>query len=323
MKKYFLVLTLGILTIAPQVSSAESTKDQGAIIVRVEDDSSVCINANNHKISLILRRTIVNKNVGFFKEDKEVALLMDLQMSGNTGEDQKTQKFPRMFKTSIEEYGEGSVSLPIEKVLFHGYKLKSDKALTTQIEMAFSILKKKKKAPFAVALEQLAKVTSMLPIPPNPYVTAFNHFAAYADEVVTNSINEENNVSEELKGGNISFAFSENGTCTGGLQTTGTIAVIRASNGTEDEGIINTADDYCYSAQFIPVFELRFARMPTDNDCTKATNFKKVRNAYLGFVINASEVDPKKAKDSGVESAADVDAMKRCTTHGLPLETCM
>jgi hypothetical protein len=312
---------LGVLIVAPQAPSAATTNDQGAIIVRVPDNSTpICISSNNHKISFILRRVIVSKDAGLFKEDKEIGLLLDIQMAGNTGEDQKSQKFPRMFKTSIEEFEKGSVSLPIERVLFHGYKLKSDTTLTTQIETSFSILKKKKKAPFSVVLEQLVKVTSSLPIPPNPYVTAFNHFASYADEVITKSINEENNVSEELKGGNIAFAFSENGTCTGTLETTGTIAVIRASSGTENDGIINTTSDYCYSAQFTPVFELRFATMPVDHDCAKATNFRKVRNPYLGFVLNASVVGP---RTLGGEAAEDADARKRCTTHGLPLETCM
>lgn len=321
MKKYCLMLAITAMAVAPQVALAVTTKDQGAIIVRIPDGSSpICINSNSHKVSLILRRVIVDKDARLFKEDKEVGLLLDIQMAGNSGEDNKTQKFPRMFKTSIEEYDKGSVSLPIEKILFHGYKLKSDTTVTTQIETEFSILKKKKKAPFSIALEQLAKVTTSIPIPSNPYVTAFNHFATYADEVVTQSINADNNVSEELKGGNLAFAFSENGTCTGTLETTGTIAVIRSTNGTEEDGIINTSADYCYTAQFSPVFELRFANMPSDRDCSKATNFKKLRNPYLGFVLNASEVG---FKILGGESDADADARKRCTTHGLPLEYCM
>jgi len=321
LKKLALIIVGSMIAATPSVSSGATTKDQGAVIVRVpEGTSPVCINANTHKISFILRRVIVNKDVGVFKEDKEVGLKLDVQMSGNSGEEQKTQKFPRMFKTSIEEYGKGAVSLPIEKILLNNYKLKSDDILTTQIETEFSILKKKKKAPFAVALEQLSKVTASLPIPPNPYVTAFNHFATYADEVVSKSITEENNVSEELKGGNIAFAFSEDGTCSGTLETTGTIAVIRNASGTEEEGIINTSGDYCYTAQFTPVFELRFASMPGDHDCTKATNYKKVRNPYLGFILNASTVGP---KSFGGGSAADIDARNRCAIHGLEPEFCM
>lgn len=311
-------------------AEAATTKDQGAIIVRVPDGTTpVCINANKHKLSFILRKIIINKDVGYFKQDKEVGLLLNVFMAGNTGDGgdgQENQKFPRMFKTSIEEFDQGLITLPFEKVLFHGYKLKSDNTLTTQIETSFSVLKKKEKAPFAVAIEQLGKITSSLPIPPNPYVPAFRHFANYADEVVTKSINEENNVSEELKGGNIAFAFSENDTCDGTLETTGTIAVVKSSVGTEDEGIINTSKNYCYTAQFKPVFELRFASMPAGGNCTTATNFKQLRNPYLGFVLNASSVTvslPPFIAFIRTDSLADRDAKKRCEIHGLLLKDCM
>lgn len=316
-----LVVIALFITVASDTSLAATTKDQGAVIVRVPDGTSpVCINANTHKISFILRKVIVTKDVGFFKEDKEVGLKLDVQMAGNTDDDQKTQKFPRMFKTSIEEFDKGSVTLPIEKIIFHGYKLKSDNTITTQIETEFSILKKKKKAPFSIALEQLSKTTSSLPIPPNPYVTAFNHFATYADEVVSKSITEENNVSEELKGGNIAFAFSEDGNCSGTLEKTGTLAVVKAANGTEDDGIINTSKEYCYAAQFTPTFELKFADVPADLDCNKATNFKKIKNPYLGFILNASTVG---TKSFGGGSAADKDAQNRCKIHGLNMESCL
>lgn len=312
----FLVIAL----VAADPLHAATSRD-GSIIVRIPDGfESHCINANTDTISLHLRRVIIQKDVGWFSEDKEVGLLLETTIYGMSNNTDQQRTFPRMFKSSVAEYDQGIVSLPIEQRLLHQFKLKRDKDIYNGIDLSFTVLKKKQKTNFGVALEQLVVITRQLPLPPNPYSQAFQFFSDYANRVVSESLNKDNNVDDQLKEGQFSLAFSVGGNCAGDFERTGTLAVVKASEGSEDAGNIDINKDYCWQAELKPVFELRFAKKPADGNCTNAIGFRKVRNSYYGFFLNAVEVG--RAGLLAIPSDR-LESVARCSAHGISPEDCL
>lgn len=266
----------------------------GQIIVRIEDHAaSRCINSSTDRITMHLRRMVVDKDVGVFTEAKEAGLLVNTSISG---EDEKTTpkkvSFPRIYSVTVAPYAAGYVSLPIEEKLFSRFPLTNEGNLYDTVEVEFTIIAKRDKNPFGVALSVLADISKNLPAPINPFSDGFKYFSDYANKVVEGSLSKENNVAQSSKEGKITLAFSSTATCGADQEKTGTLAVVRGAKGKESDGFVNIKKDYCWRAEFKPVFTLKFANPEKGIECHAILDekFQQVNNPYIAFYLNA---DPK------------------------------
>lgn len=274
-----------------QVNAA--TVPDGKIIVRVEDGVSTrCINSNKDAITMHMRRLITNKKVGVFTEDKEAALVINTVLSGDEqGETSRKVGFPRMVITTVETYGKGYVSVPVEEKIFQSFSLTRDSFMYDSAEVEFAVLAKKKKAPFGVALAALADVSKSMPMPINPFSEGFKYFSEYANKVVDGSLTEQNNVASQSKEGKIALSFATTDVCTGDQEQTGTLAVVTGATGLEKEGYLDIKKEYCWKADLKPVFILKFATKPNDGKCSSvaATAYTQVNNPYMAFYLSAAQ----------------------------------
>ncbi len=268
-----------------------ATVPDGKIIVRIDDGVSTrCINSSKDAITMHMRRLIANKQVGIFTEDKEAALLINTVLSGEEqGQSPKKVNFPRMFTATVEPYGKGYVSLPIEEKIFSRFALTSESYTYDSAEIEFAVLAKKKKSPFGVALTALADISKNMPLPLNPFSDGFKYFSEYANKVLDASLTEQNNVSSQSKEGKIALSFSGADVCTGDQEKTGTLAVISGAAGLEADGYLDIKREYCWKAQITPVFILKFATKPTSGACTAVSDatYRQVNNPYMAFYLAA------------------------------------
>lgn len=288
-------MVFGLLTSAHDASA----NLQGGVIVRVDGDgaSRRCINAATDKIYVNSRRIIVTKDKSWVKEDRTAGVLINTTLEGEQSSTNSKVTFPRFFEHNLDPFEGGRVSIPFEEKLLNGYRLRDEKITFNSIVMDVAIVKKKKEGVFGSALKSLNEVTKKLPIPNNPFTDGFKMFAEFADSSVQKSIQDDNsdNVQGTLKSGKLSLSFSEDGTCTGDFERTGTIAMV-LDTGSSENGVIRVADvsAYCWRAAFRPAFELYFARRP-DSGCnqTKNTDYKTLLNPYVAFYVNAVATTPK------------------------------
>jgi len=283
------ILSLIILSWA-----CEGITTDGQIIIRVDDSTvSRCINSATDRITMHLRKFVVEKNAGLFTEDKTAGIIVKTTISGSDDATQKTIVFPRMYTTKLSEYSPGYILLPLEEKLFSRFPLTSEEITYDTAEIEFTILMKKDKTSFGAALSALADISKNMPTPINPFSTGFKYFSDYANKAVEASLNEANNVKDTVGGGKIILSFSPTDTCTGGQETTGTIAIISSTEGKEDEGFVDIKSDYCWRADFRPEFSLKFAKTTNDIPCKDlpTKNFKKVNNPHMAFYLNAERKD--------------------------------
>ena len=277
--------------IIPAFPSVAATVPDGKIIVRVEDSAtSRCINSTTDRITMNMRRLIVNKDVSVFTEDKTAALIVSTVISGEDGGlSPRKVTFPRMYTVSVVPYSKGNTSLPIEEKLFSRFPLTNSGNSYDTAEIEFTILAKKGKAPFGVALSALADISKNLPAPINPFSEGFKYFSDYANKVVEGSLTEENNIGQQSKEGKILLSFSSTGTCTGDQEQTGTLAVVSGVDGKESDGFVDIKKDYCWKADLRSVFTLKFASKASGSTCAAIAegSYNRVTNPYIAFYLNA------------------------------------
>src|SRR3989338_8915895 len=107
---FWAVFSISLLCLTVQAMAA--AVPDGQIIVRIEDQAaSRCINSSTDRITMHLRRMIVDKDVGVFTEAKEAGLLVNTSISG---EDEKAipkkVSFPRIYCVTVAPYAAGYVS---------------------------------------------------------------------------------------------------------------------------------------------------------------------------------------------------------------------
>jgi len=283
-----LLITL-CLVVGGAASAAEST---GAVVVRIPDGStSRCVNAATDQIWLTMRRVILKKQASLFTEDKYAGVIVGTTVSGNTGTKTEKITFPRMIEADIQSYAAGhGVSIPVEFGLIEGLKLRDGSVAYSNVDFDFTVIKGKKKNGWGQALNALVGITKKLPIPSNLFTEGFRYFAEYANSVVDASMQDRE--SDKLKQGVVHLSFSPNGQCTSrSFESTGTVAVIFATPGSEAEGVVDIGkinnNEYCWSAELQPAFTVKYGKRVAVGTCLPVT---AVRNDYYGFFLNATPV---------------------------------
>jgi hypothetical protein len=303
MKKGVLAFGVSIALIGISASYA-ATPPTGKTIVRIEDGAaSRCINSSTDRITMNLRRVIIEKKSKWLSEEQSVALVLNTTISGNDSNSiAKKVSFPRMYTALTKNYSDGLISVPIEEKLFSNFALfdAADNSYdSTEIE--FSLLAFRVKDNMGAALTSLSNITNSMPIPINPFSEGFKFFGAYATSVVDAAIKEDNNIAATAKEGKIVLSFSPNAICTGDQERTGTLAVVSGISGSESKGVVDITKEYCWKANLTPVFTLKYASLPANNVCTdvNTASYKVLNNPYIAFYLNA---EPKKPSLSATPS---------------------
>jgi hypothetical protein len=320
-----------LLTVVPCATEQKATsvrRAKGALIIRVEDGTQPrCINRTADTIYVTLRRLITVKHSGIFTKDKSAGVVIETTVSGKLS-DEGTKKltFPLMKEVSVEDYAKGhGVSIPIEYPVAQGFDLRSGKTQYVGLQFDFSVIAKKKKNPWGIALEALASFSKNVGIPAFPFAEGFKWFVDYANSAVDKSLEEQNKSNNLLKMGAVNMNFSPDGKgpspgkCNGDFQTTGTVAVVQAVSKLE-EGYIDTnrPGDYDFKADLTPAFVLKFCKKDADGNCT---NFVDVQNDYIAFyVYGGPEGSAVKAADT---SFWRDEAKKGCAANGVSEENCL
>ncbi|MEM9617795.1 MAG: hypothetical protein AAF936_07515 [Pseudomonadota bacterium] len=317
------LLTLG-------AHAADVKNYDGAVAVRLQENSSTCINANKHKVSLHLRRYLVENKKGLFYKDSAHGLLLETTIDSNdlVTNEAKTISYPKLFNIGYGDLklDEGIVSLPVEQKIFHLFKLKSDDSLRSSVGLAFTYLKTKKKAPFGVVLEQLANVSKTIPASIDPFSASFKFFASYANGLVDQTLNSKNKIDKNVKSGQLVFSFSDDDTCTLDEERTGAIAVVSDYDSQGEDGIVDISrlSDYCLKAVLRPYFSVHYAEKQCALNPAEA-EFREMNNPYTLYILNAglAETEDGLAGDEEDErEALESEARARCNAYGIDTASC-
>lgn len=260
-------------------------KNSGALLLRIDVGGSRCVNASDDQVWLSMRKIVTTKKKTLFYKDHAIGVLVNTQISGDTGGSGSKVTYPTMREVAVEDYDKGEgISIPMEFPILRGFRLKREKEAYSGIEWDYSILRRKKESGWSHALGALIEVMKKLPLPSSPFVDGFQYFTDYANSAISKAV-EGKDPKDILKESAISIEFSPNGECTAGFfAKTGIIAVVKDANpagaGMVD---IDRVSDYCFRAMLSPAFGLQFA----DKQNNKCGPFRLIRNDHILFQLHA------------------------------------
>lgn len=329
------VATVAIFVCASTVL-AERSFAQGAagdVVVRIDDTSgSHCIDADTEKLTIFVRRVFVEKQKGWFTEDKRAGVLVRSSLSGvkTNGTDDATPaevKVPAVDLVSVKDDPKGRVSLALEYPVASGLLLKQNDVVTKTIDIYMNLAKTKGKTTFGTVLDIAGQALNQLPIPPNPYSQSASKYLKFANDAIDKSIAADND--DQIA--HIGMQFNE-GTegnldvCKAhGNERTGAIAVLRSvGTGGDLVPTTNTDEQYCFRYSSNSTFELLAARRLAGGLCPPPTAFSGVNNDYVMLLVSA-QLAPSKSKglamSDAVKKAID-ESRKRCDDAKLPHKAC-
>jgi hypothetical protein len=271
-------------------------QNNGGVPVRVADFNAECINSSTDQVWLTLYRIIETKQKGFFTSENQAEVVVTVNVQSDP-DPAKPLTFPLSKKVNVRAYSAGQVSLPVEYTLVSGLKL-SQKSGTTNItytgfNVDATLVNLKSKNGLGGALAALSTITggNKLPIPSSPYTQAASYLLDFANQAITNDINDKNG-DDKYSTASLSFNFDPQGKCgaTGqGFETTGTKAILMADGEAGDGYVpIDQTGSYCWSADILPSFVLKASKNVPGKPCSDpsyAAASKPVTNNYLAFFL--------------------------------------
>jgi hypothetical protein len=197
MKASILLLTSTFLLIATPVFSKEYPG--GARVIEVDDGiPKITFNPKLHSVSLFLEAIKLDKESGWFTQEKEFALTVDVtvesKIKGRGTPD--VYETSRVFKIPVSQYKDGALAIPLKGLrVVQGYDLSGKTPDNAQyvvryINVAPKICRKVGQTVFSKTLNAIFELSNNLPIPNNPYTEAGKEVGAAIKNITTAQIQD-------------------------------------------------------------------------------------------------------------------------------------
>ncbi len=153
-----------------------------------------------------------------------------------------------------------------------------------------------------VAIDSLDTIvgSKKLPIPSDPYSTAAGYLLDFANKAISDSITSQN-ADDKIITASLDLKFSPDATCSSSptgdsFESTGTKAVLM-SDGIQGSGYvpINHVNDYCWTADIQPAFELKATPKVGGLACVDpsyAGKYLTVTNNYVAYFLQKRQIAP-------------------------------
>ncbi len=294
-----------------------ATPGSGARIIRVDETSEqeYCINGRSDEIFLHLRSFVAGKDRNIFKEDASIGMVIDTTVSGDVRRQPEKISFPIAFQATVRNYGEGLVSIPIEKGILSSFALSDGDARYSQVDLSFRFVKVQEDTTIGRAIKSLATVSEDFSLPTELFGASFQMYASIASSLIDNVFTDNRNSTQDPLA-SIVLAFDPDGTCSNLLfEKTGTKAVVMGTEGREQDGIVDIGqmNSYCFQTELRPAFEVWFWKRQAGVCEGRPADARQLRNPHFGFYVTARPIDPE-APTRGDREARMLDL---CRAHGL------
>jgi hypothetical protein len=303
--------------VAIPILACAATPGSGAKIIRVDETSEqeYCINGRTDEIFVHLRSFVAGKDRNVFKEDGSIGMVIDTTVSGDVRRQPEKINFPVAFQATVRNYGEGLVSIPIEKGILSSFALSDGDARYSQVELSFRFIKVQEDTTIGRAIKSLATVTEDYSLPAEIFGASFQMYASIASSLIDNVFTDNRNSTQDPLA-SIVLAFDPDGRCDNLLfEKTGTKAVVMAGEGGDEDGVvdINQMNSYCFQTELRPSFEVWFWKRAAGVCADRPAEARQLRNPHFGFYVTARPIDPE-APTRGDREAGMLDL---CAAHGL------
>ena len=326
MPRQLVVLALSVVLLLHQLPTTSYA--QGAAILRIQDESSHCINPTRERVWLSLRRLITQRTRGWFSEDDSIAILVKANVTTDPPANERIS-YPLMSEFTFGTYPTGQVSVPVEYFVVSGLNLLQDDYLYTGLSVELTLLNIRQRNSWGNALKALGEITDNLSIPASPAAQAGSYLLEFTNSAVDRDL-EDQDENDKARSAALALSFDPTGTCgndqNDDFERTGTFAVIQ-STGAAGDGLIpiDRTDEYCWDADLRPEFILKAAPKPSGGVCddqVDANEYIRVSNNYVAFFLNARLADGVRSLSSERSFAEQADAYtieayERCRAHGI------
>lgn len=280
-------------------------KLDGGVAVRIADaPEPSCIYAPTDKVWLTLYRIVETKNHGFFSTENQAEIVTTVNVHSDP-QSQKALSFPLSVKVNTRPYSSGQVYLPVEYLLVSGLPLTQQDSggkniVYTGFDVDTAIVNIRSAGGVGSAISALTTVTgsNKLSIPVDPYSQAASYLLDFANTSIKNDIDSKN-ADDKYTGTSLTLPFvtstpTQQPTCPKGFETTGTKAWLMADGLRGDDYVpIDKTDEYCWTADIIPSFSLKAAKMMPGKACTDpsyAAQYKQVTNNFIAYYLQKQPV---------------------------------
>lgn len=289
---FYLVVVIFSVANIPTIAHGQSSLLGGGVIVRIPDNlTSRCVNGATDRIDLYLVSMISHKHRSIFRSTTAVGLYIETLIEGATSEAEQKIIIPRSFMIDVSDYGSSLVRLPVEQKLLSRFKLRNGDNLYSNATFRIKFISSEEDGPVKIALHTLSDVTKRLPIPSNPFIEGIDYFVELSNGIVSAMMDENKNPDKVVPEAQLAFEFSQDGQCTGQLETTGIKAVIKeySKQQRHSDKYIDIAQihTYCFRYSNANFKRIEFASKPAGG-CADVTEYKQVINPHYVFALNAT-----------------------------------
>lgn len=282
------VLGVALVALLAPTGSLAAKIGGGAVIVRVSDpELSRCIDGSADMVSVHLvtmreerRKSLIRGNT------KAVGLYITTTLDGSTGSTTRKVSFPRSFLIDVSDYEQGVIAIPVEERLLSRFLLSNGDNVYSSATFRIQNVSVTGEGAAVKAFKVLADVTKKVPIPGNPFAAGTEFFVELGNSLIQEFV-ENDGDQTPADAAQITLEFAPDNNCSGGMESTGAIAVIKEMPSGPGAVDVRRANALCFVYRSQPSRQLVFAEK-TDLKCPEnETAFRPVLNPYSLFTLNA------------------------------------
>ena len=333
MNRLLIILGVALVLLANGVLNTAHAQG-GGTMVPISAEERLCIDPNTHRVWLKLRRLITQRETGWIRADRSVAVLIRaaVQTASTSSSPSVSYSYPLMREYIFGDHdNDDQVSVPVGRSVVAGLPLTEDDHTYATLAVDLKLLNNQNRTRWGSALKALGDITRRLTFPNSPVAQAGSYLLRFANSAIHEDLARED-MNNQVDSAGFELTFDLDGDCDSqGFQKTGTIAVVQ-STGAEDDDPISVSEfsEYCWYADYdSQSFFLRAARRETGISCDERTRYRDkefaVRNDYAAFLVMADEVDGVDVgliEDSSRESVYRRNARELCRLHGIADDEC-
>ena len=269
------------------------TQSQTVEVVSLED--SRCINFNEDVVDITLKSIRLEKDVGFFREDKEAGLVVQMGMFRQSEIDTYVEH-PVSQIIDLSGAEEGFIYLGgNDHLLANRFRLNIEEKPITKSKISFVFNKTRGGGAGVKIARAVFSTISNSPIPANPYTSAAKRIGQTVDAVIQSFELDDEKVQPIASGAAvISYSSSDEECDRMGQARDGVWLFIFSSQNHEEKGIENgfiTPDrsgEYCFKVDNVWSIQPRISEKTSDPNCSKDySEMQKLNNPFVSFFVRA------------------------------------
>lgn len=314
--------------------------DQGAIIMRIADDSGVCINRTTDSVTLGMVDFVTSKDATWFTEQQDATLTTTITLNGantvNGATTPANTAIASSIKTALSSFSDNQPAhIAYQANFLELYQLKRASSQISSISFKIDLIKDSGDSPAVSILKNMSSAIGALPLPTSPFTEGYSVATKYVSSVFGPVLSDAEQAQDTFGGQQITFNFGNvSSNCGPTDEKTGTVLIVYSAGNQSAPGYIDIGNisQYCSpKISLTPTFNIQIKATSDSGGCTDSSGYVQMQNQYIAFYLSAETSSGGAAAGAARAQAfnpnsrtaqLNADAARRCQLLGLNPARC-